>query len=61
MKRLLQSLSAFLNYLGRGATPVDGTYFVQSSRPVVAACGLNSCSSSSLVEKKFRAGYRVLM
>ena len=61
MNRLLKSLSAFLSYLGRGASPVDGMYFVQNSRPVVAACGLNSCSTSSLVEKKFRAGYRVLM
>lgn len=61
MNRLLHSLKEVLSYLGRGATPVDGMYFVQNSRPVVAACGLNSCSTASLVEKNFRAGYRVLM
>jgi hypothetical protein len=61
MNRLLKSLKDVLGFLGRGASPVDGMYFVEHSRPVVAACALNSCSPAALVEKKFRAGYRVLM
>jgi hypothetical protein len=60
MVRLLKSFAELLGYLGRGATPVDG-YFIQHTEPAAAACGTNSCTTAQLVEKKFRAGYRVLM
>lgn len=64
MSRLLKTLTDLLGYLGRGAVPVDGIYFVNEARPAAAACGANgigACSPEALVKRKFRAGYRVLM
>jgi hypothetical protein len=64
MNGLLKSLTALLAYLGRGAVPVDGMYFHERARPAAAACGPDgviACSTEAVVQKKFRAGYRVLM
>jgi hypothetical protein len=64
MNRFLKSLIGLLEYLGRGAVPVDGMYFVDNARPAAASCGANgitACSPQALVQRKFRAGYRVLM
>ena len=61
MNRFLKLLTGYLGYLGRGATPIDGMYFNDRSEPATAVNGAASCSTAALVEKKFRAGYRVLM
>src|SRR5262245_7438403 len=37
----LKSLTALLAYLGRGAVPVDGMYFLERARPAAASCGPN--------------------
>jgi hypothetical protein len=64
MSRLVKSLTALLAHLGRGAVPVDGMYFLDDARHAAASCGANgviACSTEAVVQKKFRAGYRVLM
>jgi len=64
MTNLLKSLTVLLSYLGRGAVPVDGMYFLERGRPAAASCGSNgviACSTEAVVQKQFRAGYRVLM
>ena len=65
MSSFLKYLTALLAYLGRGAVPVDGMYFVEHARPAAAACGPNSviaCTPKRVVQKQFlRTGYRVLM
>ena len=74
MSSLLKSLTALLAYLGRGAVPVDGMYFVERARPAAAACGPNgvvACTpraparsgerSARSAQPFLRTGYRVLM
>jgi hypothetical protein len=64
MTSFLKSLTALLAYLGRGAVPVDGMYFLEHARPAAASCGPNgviACSAEAIVQQKFRAGYRVVM
>ena len=64
MTKLVSSLTTLLAYLGRGAVPVDGMYFTERARPAAASCGPNgviACSTEAVVQKNFRAGYRVLM
>jgi hypothetical protein len=64
MTKLLKSLTALLAYLGRGAVPVDGMYFLERAQPAAASCGPSgviACSTEQLVQRKFRTGYRVLM
>ena len=68
MTKLLKSLTALLAYLGRGAVPVDGMYFLERVQPAAASCGANgvvACSADAAVRKPlrkpFRTGYRVLM
>ena len=64
MSRLLKTLTGVLGYLGRGAVPVDGMYVYNEARPALVSCGANgtaACSREAIVERKFRAGYRVLM
>jgi hypothetical protein len=74
MNRLLKSLSEFLYYLGRGASPVDGMYWTERTPPPrasvcdvaanVCQVGANKVGTNAKpasAGRNFSSGYRVLM